>query len=183
MIWAVFAGCFLGRIGGATTFASAKVKDAIGRIGIFLVTFYFITHPQVDDVDNMCKNGCSWMKKKDRKHFLKSILRINPHSLSTWATTWPLRWVSERKLADFLWFLPSAFSPRNISLVQTNSKFQQTGQDSQILNLSHYKYKQANENSALVPMAKGYIGWIFWLHNNQNMWPYMSCLYIWQIPI
>ncbi len=30
------AGYFLGRIGGATTFASAKVKNAIGRIGIFL---------------------------------------------------------------------------------------------------------------------------------------------------
>ncbi len=29
--------CFLGRIGGATTFASAKVKDAIGRIGIFAI--------------------------------------------------------------------------------------------------------------------------------------------------
>ena len=39
MIWAVFAGCFLGRIGGATTFASAKVKDAIGRIGIFFLVF------------------------------------------------------------------------------------------------------------------------------------------------
>ena len=36
----MFAGCFLGRIGGATTFASAKVKDAIGRIGIFSVDFY-----------------------------------------------------------------------------------------------------------------------------------------------
>ncbi len=35
MIWAVFAGRFLGRIGGATTFASPKVKDALGRIGIF----------------------------------------------------------------------------------------------------------------------------------------------------
>ena len=35
MIWTVFAGCFLGRIGGATTFALAKVKDANGRIGIF----------------------------------------------------------------------------------------------------------------------------------------------------
>ncbi len=30
---------FLGRIGGATTFASAKVKNAIGRIGIFQVRF------------------------------------------------------------------------------------------------------------------------------------------------
>ncbi len=39
MIWAVFVGLFLGRIGGATTFASAKVKDAIGRIGIFKVGF------------------------------------------------------------------------------------------------------------------------------------------------
>ncbi len=28
-------GIFLGRIGGATTVASAKVKNAIGRIGIF----------------------------------------------------------------------------------------------------------------------------------------------------
>ena len=27
---------FIGPIGGATTFASAKVKKAIGRIGIFL---------------------------------------------------------------------------------------------------------------------------------------------------
>ncbi len=34
-----FAGCFLDRIGGATTFASAKFKDAIGRIGIFFVWF------------------------------------------------------------------------------------------------------------------------------------------------
>ncbi len=34
---------FLGRIGGATTFASAKVKDAIGRIGIFIIMkFTFI---------------------------------------------------------------------------------------------------------------------------------------------
>ena len=31
--------CFLGRMGGATTFASAKVKDAIGRIGIFNFIF------------------------------------------------------------------------------------------------------------------------------------------------
>ncbi len=34
MIWTVCAKYFLGRIGGATTFASAKVKNAIGRIGI-----------------------------------------------------------------------------------------------------------------------------------------------------
>ncbi len=39
MIWTVFGGCFLCRIGGATTFASAKVKDAIGRIGIFDLDF------------------------------------------------------------------------------------------------------------------------------------------------
>ncbi len=43
MIWAVFAGCFLGRIGGAHTSASAKVKDAIGRIGIFQVSIYLCT--------------------------------------------------------------------------------------------------------------------------------------------
>ncbi len=35
MIWTLFAAYFLGTIGGATTFASAKVKNAIGRIGIF----------------------------------------------------------------------------------------------------------------------------------------------------
>ncbi len=40
MVMTVCAGYFLGRIGGATTFASAKVKNAIGRIGIFIVTFY-----------------------------------------------------------------------------------------------------------------------------------------------
>ncbi len=38
MIWTVCAGHFLGSIGGATTFASAKVKNAIGRIGIFFVS-------------------------------------------------------------------------------------------------------------------------------------------------
>ena len=42
MIWAVFAGCLHGKIGGATTFASAKVKDAIGRIGIFVFTILSI---------------------------------------------------------------------------------------------------------------------------------------------
>ena len=47
MIWAVFAGCFLGRIGGATTFASAKVKDAIGRIGIF-IKIIFPIHLHMD---------------------------------------------------------------------------------------------------------------------------------------
>ncbi len=30
---------FLGAIGGATTFASAKVRNAIGRIGIFFIGF------------------------------------------------------------------------------------------------------------------------------------------------
>ncbi len=30
---------FIGTIGGATTFASAKVKNAIGRIGIFNLEF------------------------------------------------------------------------------------------------------------------------------------------------
>ena len=30
---------FTGTIGGATTFASAKVKNAIGRIGIFMFKF------------------------------------------------------------------------------------------------------------------------------------------------
>ena len=39
MIWALFAWCFLSSIGGATTFVSAKVKDAIGRIGIFILSF------------------------------------------------------------------------------------------------------------------------------------------------
>ena len=39
MIWTVCAGYLLGRIGGATTFASAKVKNAIGRIGIFSFDF------------------------------------------------------------------------------------------------------------------------------------------------
>ena len=33
-------GYFLGRIGGATTFASAKVKNAISRIGIFAHYIY-----------------------------------------------------------------------------------------------------------------------------------------------
>ncbi len=37
MVWTVCAGYFFGRIGGATTFASAKVKNAIGRIGIFII--------------------------------------------------------------------------------------------------------------------------------------------------
>ncbi len=35
----VCAGYFLGRIGGATTSASAKVKNAIGMIGIFQFEF------------------------------------------------------------------------------------------------------------------------------------------------
>ncbi len=39
MIWTMYAWYFLGRIGGATTFASAKVKNAIGRIGIFDLNF------------------------------------------------------------------------------------------------------------------------------------------------
>ncbi len=38
-IWTVCVGYFFGRIGGATTFASAKVKNAIGRIGIFKTGF------------------------------------------------------------------------------------------------------------------------------------------------
>ncbi len=48
MVWTVCAGHLLGRIGGATTFASAKVKNAIGRIGIFIlslnVSYSRITH-------------------------------------------------------------------------------------------------------------------------------------------
>ena len=49
MIWTVCAGYILGRIGGATTFASAKVKIAIGRIGIFCIKslmylFQLLTH-------------------------------------------------------------------------------------------------------------------------------------------
>ncbi len=45
------AGCFLGRIGGATTFASAKVKDAIGRIGIFYISFSCIVLQQVENLN------------------------------------------------------------------------------------------------------------------------------------
>ena len=54
MIWAVFAGCFLGRIGGATTFASAKVKDAIGRIGIF------ITYLGWHKMKLLCADAVQW---------------------------------------------------------------------------------------------------------------------------
>ena len=39
MICTIFTLYFLGRRGGATTFASAKVKNAIGRIGIFFKEF------------------------------------------------------------------------------------------------------------------------------------------------
>ncbi len=36
MHWTVCVRYLLGTIGGATTFALAKVKNAIGRIGIFI---------------------------------------------------------------------------------------------------------------------------------------------------
>ena len=35
----MFAGYFLGKLAGATTFALAKVKNPIGRIGIFDIRF------------------------------------------------------------------------------------------------------------------------------------------------
>ena len=40
MIWTMCTVFFHGKIGGATTFASAKVKNATGRIGIFDLRFH-----------------------------------------------------------------------------------------------------------------------------------------------
>ena len=70
----------LGTMGGATTFALAKVKNALGRIGIFsnlILEGYSLTHYHLDC--DFCLRDCvqsSMSKKKEIVDQLKNVILI-----------------------------------------------------------------------------------------------------------